>query len=510
MKKLAILIFLLGFFLFRPYLLQNATILYSGDDQNYFAHASALAYGKFPGYSQENFVWGGKIPVHSIGPGLMAAPFVWMGSIIDRISGHSVVQIRTEENIRKSWSLFGFVLSSEFYFCLACFLLFGVLQKWFDQRTAITTIFFCILAEGIPLYVFRRPIFSHIYEFFLQSALVSILLQNSFNQKKLSGEFDFQKAFTVGILSGLIFLVRYNNLGFALIWPVILFKKQWKSLLMAFTVEMTLVLLFLVYPWWHHYHGAGEMPPILYGGVGGNMLEVFLGNPAVILERLTLIPRLLFGIDWGLLFTAPFFVLGLWLLLFSKYDSKHEHLLLGFVLLINLWVALSWIPKWQQGNWYGYRFLIFSGIPLIIFPFATFLKNLSNRTKFTKMILWFVWFFPFFSMVLFDGNSTSLTLSENHSANSVYQLNVWQTILFHQKEFLIALLKGGPLYIIYLTSHLFHLDQQLPAIVAEKYLSSGILLFVKSCILYSFPFLFCMFFSKGKRGEGVYISRVKS
>lgn len=509
MKQVVVIIAVLGFLIFRPYALHNSTILYSGDDQNYFAHASAIAFGEFPDYQHEHYVWGGKIPLHSIGPGLMAAPFVSLFSFLDRWFGNAIIHFRTEQNIRGSWALFGFIFSSVFYFYGACLLIFYALQRFVSRPAAVAAIFFSVLCQGVPLYAFRRPIYSHIYEFFLQCLMVAQFLIRSSNAELEKGRvIGFIESIGIGIFSGLIFLVRYNNLGFSIIWPLLflpfypgksLISGKWKMLFLAYLSSAILIGLFLLYPWYINYCAGPNPPPILYGGVGDNMMENLIGSWGGIWQKLQSTPKLLLGIDWGLVWTAPFLLIGLYLALFSKYPLKSYLLIAAIPLLINFWVVLSWIPKWQQGNWYGYRFLIFSAIPIVIFPLSIFIdKVIKEKRLLLKVLLGFVSLFPFLSMMLFDGNSNSLTLSENHSVNHLYQLNVWKTALFDFSGLMVALVKGGPLYMAYLVSNLLHFDQKLPQIVLEKYLSADLQLFIRTLLIYFFPIILWMSFSKNQ------------
>ena len=68
MKKITLAIFILGFFLFRPYQLQNSGMLYKGDDVSYLAHSTAIAFYQFPNYSKEVFDYEALIPPHPLGP----------------------------------------------------------------------------------------------------------------------------------------------------------------------------------------------------------------------------------------------------------------------------------------------------------------------------------------------------------------------------------------------------------------------------------------------------------
>ena len=93
---ITIIIFIFAFFIFRPYFMQERGLLYVGDDESYFAHATSLAFFQFPDYSKEYFTVGGQYPMHSIGPGIMAFPFGTREES-DILKVMSSFQIKSEE-----------------------------------------------------------------------------------------------------------------------------------------------------------------------------------------------------------------------------------------------------------------------------------------------------------------------------------------------------------------------------------------------------------------------------
>ncbi len=135
------------------------------DDFDYFAHAAALSFATFPFYDKE-FIYERETPLGSVGPGLMAAPFVFLFSLIDEAQGREVVEQRTQANIVKSWSQFGFLFATVFYFWTACFFLYEGLRLYVRKRPATLAIILMVLCQGMPLFAYRRPVFSHVYEFF--------------------------------------------------------------------------------------------------------------------------------------------------------------------------------------------------------------------------------------------------------------------------------------------------------------------------------------------------------
>lgn len=499
---LSIIIFIFGFLLLRPYQLQESGLMYSGDDEGYFAHSSSIVFFKFPSYEKESWVGGGNYPQYSIGPSTMALPFVLAGSLIDRLEGSAIVEQRNRENIEDSWALFGFVLSTLFYFYIGIIFLYSGLRYYFNEKTSFFTILFMVLFQYFPLYVFRRPVFSHIYEFTLQSILIYILLRNY--------KTDFlEKAgkkiiIIIGLMAGMIFLVRYNNIIFTLIWPVVLFcikdgkfnfKKNWPKLLISYSMSIVLIFIFKL------------IPSIYYGDLFGqkNYISIFNSRLTAINNFIFYFKRIFhifFWFDWGLIFTAPFIFIGLFYLFKIKSKLKIPMFLLFLPSLLNIYIAIKW---GTQGGWYGYRYIVFSLIPVLVLPFALFINNISKKLSYRKIliILFIVAIFPVLSMLAFEGNSTNLTLDYIKQyfgisgwGNNTFQLEVWKTLFTQPVDFLTSIFKGGPLYFIYLIAHFFNFENHLPMIIVNKYSEFKTAVLIKTLIIYIFPFLMYFFTKK--------------
>jgi hypothetical protein len=218
MNRTAVVIFIFMFILLRPYEIQGSGFWYYGDDQDYFAHATSIVFGQFPSYKKEYLTIDRQYPQSSIGCALLALPFVWGFSLLDRLAGCGICTQRTAADIPGSWTQYGFAFASCFYFSLACFLLYRGTLYYVEERYAFLSMALTVLCQGLPLYAVRRPIFSHAGEFFLQSVLVFWVLKNSVSNKK-SPRLSW-RYFLLGPLGALIFLTRYNNIGFALIGPL--------------------------------------------------------------------------------------------------------------------------------------------------------------------------------------------------------------------------------------------------------------------------------------------------
>ncbi|MEI7999028.1 MAG: hypothetical protein WCH62_05935, partial [Candidatus Omnitrophota bacterium] len=87
MKIIAFAIFLSAFFILRPVSMQDGGLLYPDDDFDYFAHATSLSFGQFPSYKKEYLTSKTTGPHRAIGSGILAAPFVFVFSLLDRVNG---------------------------------------------------------------------------------------------------------------------------------------------------------------------------------------------------------------------------------------------------------------------------------------------------------------------------------------------------------------------------------------------------------------------------------------
>ncbi|MDP6477135.1 MAG: hypothetical protein QF502_04430 [Nitrospinaceae bacterium] len=210
MKKISIFIFIISFLIYRPYRLQDSGLKYEGDDDGYFAHAASIAFLQFPSYDKEY----GSHSKYPIGAGMLASPFVFLFSQVDRLSGSDIVHSRLNSDVNiKSWSLFGFVFSSIFYFWMSCLIAYKTLRIYYDEKYSVLSILLMILIQGIPLYVYRRPMFAHVYEFFAQTVMVYLMVL-SCNSKKTDG--SVSRLLLICLTVYAIGLIRYNNVLIAL------------------------------------------------------------------------------------------------------------------------------------------------------------------------------------------------------------------------------------------------------------------------------------------------------
>lgn len=494
---ITIIIFIFAFFIFRPYFMQERGLLYSGDDTGYFAHATSLAFFHFPDYSKEYFTYAAddlptndkSQPMHSIGPGIMAFPFVISFSLIDRLQNSPIVEKREINNIIHSWTLFGFIISTIFYFYFGIVLLYKGLKYYFEERISFFAILFMILFQFFPLYVFRRPILSHIYEFFLQAVLIYILLKDS--KTKFIDNIKWWLSVLIGITIGLITLVRINDLFFSLLWPIVIFcfrdkfnfKKYYKSLITIYLTALIIILLF-------------KLPlNIVYGSepyFGSGLVSIF--SSIFSFERflfyLKCLVNIFIGLDWGLIFTAPFLVFSIFYSFIAKYNLKKQ------ILIILIPVIANFYGYFQGfGGWYGYRIIFFSIAPILIIPFADFLQKSMKKIS-PKLLLAglsVISIYPILSMLSYEGIVKMTECYYSPIVRNYYHIDIWKVIFSNPKDYITSIIKGGPLFIIYLFSKVFGFFKVLPQIVQEKYIIFGLDVLIKTILLYIMPFIMYFF-----------------
>lgn len=489
MKQILFLILISTFILLRPYLIQEGGFWYNGDDQDYFAHSSAIVFGTFPSYKNEYLVINKNYPQSSIGCSLLVLPFVGSFSLIDRLTGSSIVQKRTPENIPRSWSQFGFLLAGCFYFALACFLLYRGLRYCIEERYAFLAVALTVFCQGIPLYAYRRPIFSHTAEFFLQCLCVFFLLRNITSEKKYpSCSLHY---FILGLIGGLIFLTRYNNIGFALGWPLVFILlsgfsirslKSWKNVALTALGLISLVGVFKIWP-----EISAQQHPYPW-------IMKYLLRPISFPDLIHRLDHIFLGIDWGLLYTAPYMIIGWAAICYLKYPAKKYILPLCSLLLINFYIVIVW---GNQGSWHGYRYLLCSSIPLLALPVASLIKNTEQRTQ--KKLTW-LWGLiavpPALSMLCFEAKNsvfnlylTVIDFGEMDFTNSLYQSKVWETVLFKPFQLFEFACAGSGQYLYHLMVSAMQKFGLWTNGYMRNYAEFDIWTLVKLMLIYVVPFL---------------------
>ena len=153
------------------------------DDSAYYYHAQTIGVDNDLDYANQlegtdkrnlNLENNKPVPVHPIGVGFLAGPFLFISNILNNLIGiDSVV----------SFNYFVYSLVPIFYLFLGIFLMNKVITKKVGSVNYIKTSLF-VLGSGVTYYAFERFSMSHVYEFF--SFIFLMYLCFKYEEKNLS------------------------------------------------------------------------------------------------------------------------------------------------------------------------------------------------------------------------------------------------------------------------------------------------------------------------------------
>ncbi len=410
------------------------------DDSSYYYHAQTIGVDLDLDYSNQlkgtnkrnlNIENNNPVPVHPIGVGLLAGPFLFLSNILNNLFNlDSVI----------SFNYFIYSLVAIFYIFLGLRITNIVLNENLKNYNPIQNYLF-LLGSGLTYYAFERFSMSHSYEYF---AIVFIFYLSFLYHKKQSRFLEFLIPFSMFFLLTL----RWSNYHIFII-PLIYFelfndKKKIKlySRLFFFIGSITGITLFLLHT------------KFLYGLYTFNPSDIFLlvenrlasnyenlldfnnlGNNIVLALKTLLI--LLFTKEFGLFFFTPIIFFGFLSLIVFIYKKKFKlFFLVGFAHLI----PFLGILVFQNTSYsYGFRYM-FSLIGLNIFIYFKFF----SQNKFITYYLVIFSFFGVLSQLIFE-TSEYAVLSTKYVVNSF-----GQETLYANPEYLNGVFKSFMIFDSYL------------------------------------------------------------
>lgn len=372
----------------------NNRLMCAADDDDYFAVASSIAYGKFPFFSDE-YHMGEKMPFASVGPGVLAAPFVAFFSIFDRALSAPIVKKREKDNRYWTWSLLGFQFAAYFYLLLGVYFLYEALKFWGTKHAALlSTLLILLGGGGVLIYVFLRPAMSHAFEFFTVSA--ALLLVTLAIKKRVVKHHDE----IIGVCAVLLFLTRYNNLFLALGLIGLYLYVKWRNecqisigrVVRIFLPFCLFILVFRILPVVANGYSSYDQG---YAGALGRMIPEL--DPLFYWYR---IGDIFLGRDMGLVYTAPVLVVALIALWVYRPRVPKELLFLCSFCLLNFYFAIIWR---SFGSYYGYRYITFTLLPLLAVPLVYLVDDLFSAIGRWRVFLLGVLlcYFPLMSTLAF-------------------------------------------------------------------------------------------------------------
>ena len=348
-----------------------------GDEASYFSHALTLGLDGDLDYSNEPVDSWSKnhlMPSHPIGSGILAAPFVAIFGVIDRVIGHPI--IKNHDNYLGSWSLFGYVFAVNVLFFTGIFFYIKSFQLLKLLNNELWFIILFIFSSTIPYFVMDKYFFSHGFEFFAV-ALLFWCVVTIYNKVK-KGESPTMYLYLFGSLFSLNLFIRYSNINLFLLTPItflIIFlfvdnrTDDYKKRIFNYLYLLQFISLISIIPnlcfYYFQYGSFLPKPSLIYNKPFWLESYTLLQIISILIKRLPYIFNMIFGSEMGLLYTNPIIPIGfISIILFTiKNKRKDSHLFykiifMGLILLF-FGYAVSIHLWWQEmGSSYGYRYLL--------------------------------------------------------------------------------------------------------------------------------------------------------
>ena len=409
------------------------------DDAEYYYHAQTIAIDRDLDYSNQmpdtpyrnlNVEDRDKVlPVHSIGVGIFAAPFLFIANMLSSI-------FSLDSLISFNYFIYSFI--PVFYLYVSFILLKKILKK---NSIKVNNLFLlCLIGgSGVSYFAFERFSMSHAYEFFGTTLCLYISNQIIYSKNKNTKN---TLLFFLPVMIFIVLTIRWSNY-FLILIP--LFVKQFIKkdvklfylepfFLTGFLVGLSLFLLHTKI-----LHGIYTLNPsdiffVVENRYSSDYYRFF--DQTRIVENILFIFKTFFIInfsqEFGLMFFSPILFFGSSLLFI--YLVKKDFLKLFIIAGIIFFPFFSTLVLNNPGYSYGYRYY-YSTIPMFILVY--FLDFSNNKT-----ILRYLFYFSVLGIVfqLFFESSPYVVLSTENLTNSfgLYTNYVNPTILSGMfKSFLI-------------------------------------------------------------------------
>tara|TARA_Y100000992_G_scaffold301102_1_gene271197 strand:+ start:1854 stop:3431 length:1578 start_codon:yes stop_codon:yes gene_type:complete len=422
-KKIFIVLFVSLFLLFLKTNFRLIDEIYCcGDDHDYFVHASTIAEdfdfnydNQLKGNEEKRYNNNGKIaPKGFVGSGILSAPFVFLGNILDSIfSGNQYKNVT-------NYKLLMYSFSSIFYLFLSVLLIQKSLVLQGVKSVNYLENLILVFGSGVGYFALERYSMTHTYEVFTASLLIYLSTKLFFEEKPKDIFY-----FLLPICLLLCILVRWVNYYMFFLPIIILFlagKKisflNNKYIFISMTLSIS-VFLFLS----KQIYGIYTFDPqTIYGlNVEGVLVKIepFFDNKSLVevgISSLLSVITILFSQEFGLVWFGPVIAFSF---LISIYNFVRKINALNFLVLISYLQCFGLVIIWgSAASSYGFRYM-FGLTPLAVIVFKN--SSLGKSVSFNKLIM-SLSIFSLFGILFFsstEGTQLSLNFVTNSFGNEV-------------------------------------------------------------------------------------------
>lgn len=317
---------------------------------------------------------------YGIGSAIMWAPFWLIARIIDKT--FNLTSNIKYDGCGRIYEIF-ISIGSCIYGLIGVYLLFLLLEKFWNRTTAYLSILIILCASPLFFYAYLHPSMSHANAFFLSSAVWFTAIMYNKN-------FTLKLAF-IGSMTGLLAITRFQDILFVMPIPFLLFIR-------AKNTKEEIIDIVFGYLFYAVLFFISLMPQLL---VWKNLYGSYFSGPAPYLqypEFKLYYPihflQVLFSSRHGLLYWHPLLAFGI-MGLFLKEDRNKPiktALLIGFALEYYL---LSCWSEWHAGASFGHRLFI-TTFPAVGFGLAIFInrfQKISYKILYCVVLLFVIWNF---------------------------------------------------------------------------------------------------------------------
>ena len=263
---------------------------------------------------------------------------------------------------------FFIALSSIVYLFIGLVYLRNFLRLFYSEVATGISLFCILLGTNLYYYTTTEPAMSHAYSF----AIIAVFIYQIIQWHSTP---NYKKSIIIGLLLGLIFLIRPINIIiflFPLLYNVyskqtlidkinFLFTNRKHLLTIAF-FSFLAISPQLIY--WKYFTGEWFFYSYMQE-------HFYFNNPHILLG--------LFSFRNGWLIYTPIMILSLIGIIFLSKNNKRFFFPILFFTAINIFLCYSWWTWWYAGS-YGSRPMIDS-YALLAIPLATFLEYFISKSK---------------------------------------------------------------------------------------------------------------------------------
>ena len=333
-----------------------------------FLNNSEINYAEKHQFWPETAPNGNKVIKTTMGMSVLYFPFFIISHIYSLVNDKVVAN-----GFSKPYEI-GLTFSSIFYMMIGLFFLAKVLRSIYDEKKVSILLFLVFLGTNLFYYATTEPCMSHVYTFSLASVFMYITM-------KIYEKNNWKFFIFLGLISGLLFLVRPTNILFILAF--LLYKiesfsslnkrlywliQHYKKLTISIVISVLIgSVQFFYWKWatgnWFFNSYVGE--------------QFYFNQPRII--------EFLFSYRKGWLVYTPIFIFS-FLGLYKMYVRKNPWFFSILIMLpVLVYLFSSWWCWWFGGG-FGMRPMI-DYYPLLIIPLG---EILSTKISYKKYILNFI------------------------------------------------------------------------------------------------------------------------